>query len=354
MRNFRALEAHEIFMHRCLQLARLGEADTAPNPMVGAVLVHKGVVIGEGYHQQYGGPHAEVNCMNNVSGTNRSLIKESTLYVSLEPCNHFGKTGPCTTLIISHQIPEVVIACKDPFSKVNGSGIRKLEDAGIKVNHPVLETEATELNRRFFTFHNKKRPYIILKWAASADHKIAGENSRRVKISNVITDKLVHQWRSLESGIIVGTNTILQDDPALTNRHWTGKSPVRIFFDHELKIPPTQKIMDKSVPTIIINNKEQRKDGNNLYLKCDHPEDLSGQLLPLLYEQNIQSLIVEGGAKLLQSFIDAGLWDEARIIINTKLIIGKGLKAPLLKNEILHLKETIRHDAIYYYRNRNL
>lgn len=353
MRNFRALEAHEIFMHRCLQLARLGEADVAPNPMVGAVLVHNGVVIGEGYHQQYGGPHAEVNCMNSVSSANRSLIKESTLYVSLEPCNHFGKTAPCTTLIISHQIQEVVIACKDQFSKVNGSGIRKLEEAGIKVTYPVLEAEATELNRRFFTFHRKMRPYIILKWAASADHKIAGENGRTVKISNQITDTLVHQWRSVESGILAGTNTVLKDDPALTNRLWTGKSPVRIFFDRELKIPSTQKVYDKSVPTIIINNKEQKENGNNRYLKCEHPEDLSGQLMPLLYEHNIQSLIVEGGTKLLQSFIDAGLWDEARVIVNTHLIIGKGIFAPLLKNEVLLNKETIRQDEIYYYRNKS-
>ncbi|MEJ0080771.1 MAG: bifunctional diaminohydroxyphosphoribosylaminopyrimidine deaminase/5-amino-6-(5-phosphoribosylamino)uracil reductase RibD [Puia sp.] len=242
--DFTRTPADDIFMERCLKLAELGAGYTSPNPLVGAVLVHKGKIIGEGYHQQYGGPHAEVNCLDSVKEADRSLIPDSSLYVSLEPCVHHGKTPPCTDLILREKIRRVVIGCRDPFSEVNGKGIEKLLAHGVQVNYPVLDEQSKELNRRFITFHQQKRPYVILKWAQSANHKMAGMSGRREMISNQYSSRLVHKWRSEEAGILVGTNTALLDNPELTVRLWDGKNPVRIVVDLGLRLPDSLKLFD--------------------------------------------------------------------------------------------------------------
>ena len=338
-------------MQRCLQLALSGAGNVAPNPMVGAVLVHDHKIIGEGYHEQYGKAHAEVNCINNVPGQFSHLIKESTLYVSLEPCNHVGNTPPCTDLIIKHEIPTVVIACTDPFEKVNGTGIKKLQDAGVHVITGILLKEALELNKRFFTFHKKQRPYIILKWAQSSDMKIANADHSRVMISNELTNRLVHKWRSEETAIMVGTRTALFDDPSLTTRLVNGNDPVRIVIDKELKLPNGLHLFDKTVPTIIINRIRQEEDGNNNYYKTGENEDIIAVTLSILRQRNLISLIVEGGTTLLQSFIDAGCWDEARLITNKKLLLENGIAAPVLKNNIMVKKEQVQDDEIFFYNN---
>ncbi|MEO8768867.1 MAG: bifunctional diaminohydroxyphosphoribosylaminopyrimidine deaminase/5-amino-6-(5-phosphoribosylamino)uracil reductase RibD [Ferruginibacter sp.] len=339
-------------MQRCLQLAKLAAGFVAPNPMVGAVLVYNDIIIGEGYHMKYGEAHAEVNCINSVPDHQKHLIKESVLYVSLEPCNHFGKTPPCSELIIKQQIPKVIIACRDPFEKVNGTGIEKLKAAGIHIITGILEKEAIALNKRFFTFHKKHRPYIILKWAQSNNLKIAGENFRPMKISNEITDRFVHKWRSEEAAIMVGTNTALIDDPSLTTRLWYGHDAVRIVVDSELKLPVELNVLDNKFPTIILNKIKQEETGNNFFYKYASDENVPIATTNVLYQRNINSLIVEGGATLLQSFIAAGLWDEARLITNKEMNIEEGVDAPLLENAILYKKEMILSDEISYY-NRN-
>ncbi|MEP7255392.1 MAG: bifunctional diaminohydroxyphosphoribosylaminopyrimidine deaminase/5-amino-6-(5-phosphoribosylamino)uracil reductase RibD [Ferruginibacter sp.] len=343
------MSSPEQYMQRCLQLAEMGAGHVAPNPMVGAVLVCNDRIIGEGYHQQYGKVHAEVNCISSVNEEDKQYIFKSTLYVSLEPCAHFGKTPPCADLIIENKIPNVVIGCGDSFAAVNGKGIEKLKAAGINVVVGILEKECLELNKRFFTFHNLKRPYIILKWAQSSDGKIAGENSSRVMISNEFSNRLVHKWRSEEAAILVGTNTALMDDPSLTTRLWPGNSPVRLVIDKELKLPTHLKLFEKTVKTIVFNYLKDEDDGLLLYYKLSKKKNILTQIVSILYEQQIQSVIVEGGAKLLQSFIDAGLWDEARVICNEQLIIGNGLAAPVLKDEVLLIKEKVDSDIIHSY-----
>src|SRR5437868_6012424 len=233
-------------MHRCLELAKLAAGNVAPNPMVGAVLVHEEKIISEGYHKQFGEPHAEVNCINNVKEEDKHLIEKSTLYVSLEPCSHFGKTPPCTDLIIKNKIPKVVIGCVDIYKEVHGRGIKKLQDAEVEVVTGILEKECIELNKRFFTFHEKYRPYIILKWAESANGKI-GIDTERVLISNEYSDRLVHKWRSEEAAILIGTNTALKDDPSLTTRLWQGNNPVRLVIDMDLRLPSHLKIFNREI-----------------------------------------------------------------------------------------------------------
>lgn len=317
-------------MKRCLSLAAQGAGHVAPNPMVGAVLVHEGIIIGEGYHQHYGQAHAEVNCINSVADVNRALISKSTLYVSLEPCSHFGKTPPCTNLIIENKIPEVVIGCHDPNEMVNGSGITFLKDAGIHVIEDILEKECIALNKRFFIFHTKHRPYIILKWAESSDGKIAGAHGERISISNELTNRLVHQWRSEEASVLVGTNTAKNDDPFLNTRYWPGKDPVRLVIDRKLQLPSSLHLFDRTISTIVFNTMKDAGVDNLLYIKIADTSDFLRAMLNILYEKNIQSVLVEGGAMLLRSFIDAGLWDEARVITNEMLLIGKGIAAPRL------------------------
>lgn len=391
--------AHQIFMQRCLQLAQLGSGHVAPNPMVGAVLMHDGVIIGEGYHKKYGEAHAEVNCIHSVKEEHRSLIEQSTLYVSLEPCAHFGKTPPCADLIVRMKIPKVVIGCRDPFVQVNGKGIERLQAAGVEVQLGILEKECKELNKRFFTFHIQHRPYVILKWAQTANLKIAAhpdlsggkainpqplfsqdatnisvspqskasaqltpppgepEGAARLFISNEYTNRLVHKWRSEEMAIAVGTNTALSDNPELSTRLWPGRNPVRIVVDMDLRLPESLKLFDASIPTIVFNSKKHTIDDlKNVrfqnavhYYQVTEDVNLVHQMLNGLYRMNIQSVLVEGGAYLLQSFIDEGLWDEARIITNEQLLIGEGLPAPVLKNHQLHYTETILSDTIRFY-----
>lgn len=338
-------------MYRCLQLAQMGAGYVAPNPMVGAVLVYDDSIIGEGFHQQYGQAHAEVNCINSVTDENKQLIAKSTLYVSLEPCVHFGKTPPCADLIIKNNIPKVVIGCRDSYDEVNGKGIEKLKAAGVKIIVGVLPDEAIMLNKRFFTFHQQQRPYIILKWAQSNDKKIAATGNERIFISNEFTNRLVHQWRSEEAAIMVGTNTALKDDPALTTRLVTGNNPVRLVIDMDLKLPASLQLFDGVVKTMVFNAVKQEEGEMISFYQLDKKEKVIPQILEALYKQKIQSVIIEGGAKLLQSFIDEDLWDEARVITNVEMTIGGGIDAPELKNKKLIKEEISGTDKIEYFLN---
>lgn len=341
--------SHEFFMQRCLQLADLGAGYTAPNPLVGAILVHQGRIIGEGYHQQYGEAHAEVNCLNAVQSGDRPLIPFSTLYVSLEPCCHFGKTPPCTDLILREQIPRVVIGCRDPFPMVAGKGIEQLQAGGVQVIFPVLENQSLEKNRRFVTFHQQKRPYIVLKWAESANHKIAHSGGGHFRISNDWSNRLVHKWRTEEAGILVGTNTALLDNPQLSARLWPGKNPVRIVLDQNLRLPQNLKLFDGSVNTVVLNGQKDSQKTNLLFKKMLPGKHVSGSILASLYDLNILSVLLEGGKKLLQSFIDAGDWDEMRIITNEEMSIPAGLSSPEFNDARFISSESFGSDTIRYF-----
>jgi diaminohydroxyphosphoribosylaminopyrimidine deaminase / 5-amino-6-(5-phosphoribosylamino)uracil reductase len=340
----------DIFMERCLKLAELGAGYTSPNPLVGAVLVHEGRIIGEGYHKQYGGPHAEVNCIGSVRDADRSLIPKSSLYVSLEPCVHHGKTPPCTDLILAEKISRVVVGCRDPFSEVNGKGIEKLLAHGVQVDYPVLNKESTELNRRFITFHQQKRPYIILKWAQSANHKMSGIQGKREMISNGYSNRLVHKWRSEEAGILIGTNTALLDNPELTVRLWDGKNPIRLVVDLSLRLPDSLKLFDGSGQTIVLNNSTDLKAGNLLFKKLLPGKSETSSILSAIHSLNILSVIVEGGPKLLQSFLEDDNWDEIRTITNNELMIPDGNPAPDIQNLKFLKSENYGADTISYYR----
>ena len=342
---------HETYMHRCLELAIKGAGHVSPNPMVGAVLVHEGKIIGEGYHQQYGQSHAEVNCINAVKEEDKNKIPGSVLYVSLEPCTHFGKTPPCTDLIIAKKIPEVVVGCRDPFREVNGKGIEKLKAAGIQVVYGILERECQQLNRRFFIFHIQHRPYIILKWAETGDGKIAADGTRRLFISNEQTNRLVHKWRSEEDAILIGTNTALLDDPELTTRNWPGPSPVRLVVDMDLSLPSSLKLFDGQQRTIVFNAIKHEENGRLNFYQVTEDVNLVHQIANALSQLKIQSVIIEGGARLLQSFIDEGMWDEARIIKNEELRINKGLAAPQLPTLKPKQRLKVLDDSIDFYFN---
>ena len=322
---------HERYMRRCLQLATLGSGYVAPNPLVGAVLVNEDRIIGEGYHKKYGEAHAEVNCLASVKDQDKHLIPQSTLYVSLEPCVHHGKTPPCTDLIIKNKIPKVIIGSRDPFKLVDGKGIQKLQNADIEVRVNVLENECRELNKRFFTFYEQHRPFIILKWAQTGNHKIAGNDNNRLYITNEYTNRLVHRWRSEEAAILVGTNTAMLDNPELTNRFWPGPTPRRMVIDMKLQLPLSLKIFDRKSRTIIFNaKKHEEKESDIFYYQVTEDVNLVHQVVNALYNLKIQSVLVEGGARLLQSFIDEEMWDEARIITNEEIRIRDGLPAPEL------------------------
>ncbi len=339
------------FMHRCIHLASLAAGHVAPNPMVGAVLVYEGRIIGEGYHQKYGEAHAEVNCIASVKKEDEPLIELSTMYVSLEPCAHFGKTPPCADLIIKKKIPRVVIGCRDPFPDVNGKGIEKLKAAGVQVELGMLEKECIGLNKRFFTFYIQHRPYIILKWAQTADGKLANDNRSRIFISNEFSNRLVHRWRSEEAAILVGTNTALMDDPALTVRLWKGPNPVRLVVDMDLSLPSSLRLFNEEAATIIFNTIKHEEQDKLLYYQVTHDVSLVHQIVHALYQLRLQSVIVEGGARLLQSFIDEGIWDEARIITNEGLIAGEGIAAPGLPYAEMVKRENILSDSIRYFKN---
>lgn len=328
---------HEKYMQRCIELASLGLGNTAPNPMVGSVIVCDNKIIGEGYHSKIGLPHAEVNAINSVK--DKSLLKKSTLYVSLEPCSHFGKTPPCANLIAELGIPNVIIGTIDSAAHVSGKGIKILRDVGCNVITGVLEAEARELNKRFFTFHEKKRPYIILKWAETKDGFIDKErdnNSQKpVWITNELSKKLVHKWRSEEQAILVGTNTVIADDPELTARDWKGKNPLRVILDRNLKLKNNQKVFNDKAETLIIAdtyNKDQENRGlkSNVGIEfIDYSKYFYTQLLSALHKRNIQSVIVEGGEKVLNSFIKSNNWDEARIFYGSMNFYA-GVKAPVI------------------------
>ena len=338
-------------MRRCLELAQLGAGNVAPNPMVGAILVYNNKIIGEGYHQKFGEAHAEVNCFKSVEDCNRAFIPKSTLYVSLEPCAHFGKTPPCADFIIKNKIPHVVVGCTDSYERVNGAGIKKMIGAGIKVNVGILENECRSLNKRFFTFHNKKRPYIILKWAQSADGFISGQNRLAAKISNTYTDKIVHKWRGEESAILVGANTVASDNPNLTTRHWTGKNPVRIIIDEQLSLDENFNIFDGEAETIVINRIKNLSYNKNIFSQMSLDKTLVDGTLGCLYNRQLNSVIIEGGSKTLQLFIDSGLWDEARVITNMDLLLVAGLKCPLLTHQHLQSSFNIFSDKLDFFQN---
>lgn len=351
--NNNVLIPHEVYMQRCIELAKLGAGNVAPNPMVGAVLVHNGRIIGEGYHRQYGFAHAEVNAISSLKKEDEDLLPQATIYVSLEPCAHWGKTPPCADLIIQKKTPRVVVGCRDPFEKVNGRGIEKLSAAGVEVIVGVLENECTELNKRFFTFHTKKRPYIVLKWAQTADGKMASAGKERLLITNDFTNRKVHRWRSEEAAILVGTNTALQDDPKLDNRLGTGKSPMRLVLDKKLRLPSSLHLFNGGNRTIVFNYTQQSEDENIQYHLLKKEDNIAQAICNACYRLNLQSVMVEGGTQLLHAFMDAGLWDEARIITNESLYIGNGLPAPDLKQQKLITSEQIFTDRIDYFINTN-
>jgi len=335
------MNTHEKYMKRCLELAKNGLGTTSPNPMVGAVIVHDGKIIGEGWHRKAGEPHAEPNAINSVK--NPELLKESTIYVSLEPCSHFGKTPPCTDLILEKEIPNVVIGIMDPFAKVCGNGINKLKQHGRNVTVGVLEKECEEINKRFFTFQKENRPYIILKWAETKDgfiDIIRDENSENKPtwISNKYSQQLVHKWRSEEDAILVGTNTAIKDNPKLNTRSWKGKNPTRVVLDRTLRIPKDYSLFDDSVKTIVITGIDKENSTNTFYEKIDFSSDtFINELMEVLVKHQIQSIIIEGGNKVLKTFIDANLWDEARIFIGQNTF-GKGINSPMISGKIISEK----------------
>ncbi len=320
---------HQQYMHRCLQLALLGAGSVAPNPMVGAVLVHEGRIIGEGYHQRFGGPHAEVLAIRSVKPEDEHLISESTIYVNLEPCSHHGKTPPCADLLIEKRIKRVVIANTDPNPVVAGRGIKKLRDAGIEVITDVLEAKGNFLNRRFFTFHKHKRPYIILKWAQSADGFFTKDNQTQHWITGDLSRRLVHRWRNEEQAILVGYRTVLADDPELTVRLWQPQhQPLRIVLDRDNTLPETSKVFNEAASTLLLSAKN-RPDLPVQQLIGPWKDGLPVQLFPILFERNIQSIIIEGGVATLNVFINQGLWDEARVFTGPEHFV-QGITAPRL------------------------
>lgn len=344
------------YMRRCLDLALLGAGTVSPNPMVGAVIVVDDIIVGEGYTSPYGGPHAEVNAIQHVLKSygeeqGRNLLKRSTVYVSLEPCAHFGKTPPCANMLVDFQVSRVVVGCLDPFAKVNGKGMSILQEAGVAVEVGLLEKECQQLNVRFFTRVNHFRPYVILKWAETQDGYFAEEGNKQTWISNSASKQLVHKWRSEEDAILVGKNTAIIDKPQLNNRMWTGKSPIRVLIDKNLEVPLTNELfINQSTDLIVFNAvRTDWKDGVK-YIDLEQFDLYTIQkILYQLYLMDVQSLIVEGGAKTLNSFIAAGLWDEARVFVGEN-VWGKGIKAPKLNNQPIH-QEKIATDQLLVYQN---
>ena len=326
------MTSSENFIHRCFVLAKSGLGMVAPNPMVGAVLVHEGKIIGEGFHHEYGKAHAEVNAINDAEKKYPDLISSSELYVNLEPCSHFGKTPPCADLIIQKGIRKVFISNQDSNPMVAGIGIEKLRAEGIEVITDVLKEEGRKLNKRFLTFHEQKRPFIILKWAQTADGFIAPVTKERFQISGEQAQELVHKWRSEEQAILVGKETALTDNPQLNVRLWEGKNPIRIVIDSKLLLPESLNLFNHETPTIIFNSIKTEEQNNISFVKLNFKNPILNQLLAHLYSKNIQSIIIEGGTTTLQKFIDENLWDEARIFTSSKKLIY-GVKAPVLSTD---------------------
>ncbi len=351
------MNINEKYIKRCLELAENGLGNTYPNPLVGAVVVHENKIIGEGWHQQAGKPHAEVNAIAQVK--DQSLLKEASIYVNLEPCSHFGKTPPCSDLIIAKGIKKVIIGMLDPFEKVAGRGIKKLLDAGCQVQVGILEEECKLLNKRFLSFHLKKRPYIILKWAESQDHFLSPylypnlpKNPAPVWITGKQSKQLVHKWRSEEQAILVGAHTVLADQPSLTTRLWSGKNPTRIILDPDLKLNASAHVFNSEAKNIWIHKKELTLEKSENYEAeaIDFNQDVLSSLMQILYKHELQSLIVEGGAFTLQQFIEANLWDEARVFTG-KVKFNEGTKAPALPQNKLIEEKLINQDQLKIYRN---
>lgn len=349
------MNKHEKYIKRCIELARNGFGTTYPNPMVGSVIVYEDTIIGEGWHKKAGEPHAEVNAVRSVK--DKSLLKKATIYVSLEPCSHFGKTPPCCDLIIANEIPNVVVGTVDPNEKVAGRGIKKLIEAGANVVVGILEDECNELNKRFFTFHQKKRPYIILKWAESLDGFLAPEKEidqerKPVWITNQYSRQLVHKWRSEEQAILAGTQTVIDDNPKLNVRDWSGNNPVRVILDQNNRISKDSFVFDESVKTIVFTKSENMiSTENTIFEKIDFDKNIIENILAVLYQHQIQSIIIEGGRQTLESFINENIWDEARIFVG-KNTFKKGAKAPELQKQNA-IKTYIQNDELIYVRNHD-
>ncbi|MBK9224055.1 MAG: bifunctional diaminohydroxyphosphoribosylaminopyrimidine deaminase/5-amino-6-(5-phosphoribosylamino)uracil reductase RibD [Flavobacterium sp.] len=333
------MKIHQKYIERCIELAKNGLVKAMPNPSVGALIVYKNQIIGEGFTSAYGGAHAEVNAIRSVK--DKSLLEKSTLYVSLEPCSHHGKTPPCCDLILDYKIPNVIIGTVDSNEKVAGNGIKKLIEAGVNVTVGILEKECRASNIRFFTFHEKKRPFIILKWAESQDGFIAPKTKKEQKpvwITNEFSRQLVHKWRSEEQAILVGTQTVIDDNPKLNVRDWTGKNPTRIVLDQNNRIPKESHIFDNQAKTIVLSSSE-----------IDFSENIANQIANFLFKNNIQSVIIEGGRQTLQTFIDENLWDEARVF-RGELFLEKGIKAPVLQSKWTE-RQFILEDELLIFKN---
>ncbi|AEW85786.1 riboflavin biosynthesis protein RibD [Flavobacterium columnare NBRC 100251 = ATCC 23463] len=331
------MKIHQKYISRCIELAKNGLGTTYPNPLVGSVIVHNDLIIGEGWHKKSGEAHAEVNAINSVQ--NKEVLSESTIYVSLEPCSHFGKTPPCADLIIQHKIPKVVIGTMDPFAKVSGAGIKKLKDAGCEVIVGVLERECQELNKRFFTFHQKKRPYIILKWAETADGFIAPlhkDIQKPVWISNPYSRQLTHKWRTEEQAILIGTQTALDDNPQLNARDWQGTNPIRIVLDKKNKISKENLIFDKSAPTFILDEIILNSSKNSV-----------SSIIEWLHQHQIQSIIIEGGSRTLQHFINHNYWDEARVFKSKNTLLN-GIKAPFISSKKIKNSKLLNDELLIF------
>lgn len=334
----------ELYIKRCIELAQKALGKTYPNPLVGSVIVHNGEIIGEGYHHKAGEPHAEINAINSV--VNKDLIPESTIYVSLEPCAHYGKTPPCALKIKELGFKKVVIGAMDSHDKVNGKGKKIIQDAGIEVISGILEKECIELNKRFFTYHEKKRPYIILKWAESADGFL-DKDFKPTSISNSLANQFVHQLRADEHAILIGTQTALNDNPSLTVRNIEGINPVRILIDFDLKVPASSKIYNSEAKTLIFNSIKEQNENHIHWIKIEKENFLS-ELMNALYKEQIQSVIIEGGRFTLQQFIDAGLWDEAIAIKSDNVKLENGTKAPELNSKPINT-QTLRDNTLSFY-----
>lgn len=338
------------YMKRAIEIAQLGRYTVAPNPRVGCVIVCQNNIIGEGFHKHYGEAHAEVNAINSVK--DMSMLKESTLYVTLEPCSHHGKTPPCSDLIIKHKIPKVVIANADPFAEVNGNGIRRLESHGVDVSLGILKKEGEELNKRFLSFYKKNRPYIVLKFAKSQDGFLA-RNKENKHLGNWISGKrakeLVHLWRSEEQAILIGKNTALEDNPLLTCREVDGSNPIRIVIDAQLELPQTLNIFNTDAKTIILNKKINKTSGKIRWVKMEMDESLIKELMAFCYENKILSVLVEGGANILSQFLKTNYWDEARIFKGQR-VFNNGVKAPHIKNTPI-VKRMVEEDELFIFKN---
>ncbi|MEY4432315.1 MAG: hypothetical protein RLZZ44_445 [Bacteroidota bacterium] len=338
-------------MARCIEIAKNGFGTTYPNPMVGSLIVHNDQIIGEGWHRKAGEPHAEVNAIHSVKDP--SLLDTATIYVSLEPCSHFGKTPPCCDLIIKSRIPNVIVGTVDSNSKVAGNGIKRLKEAGVNVIVGILEKKCYDLNRRFFTFHEKKRPYIFLKWAQTHDGFIAPLEKKEQKpvwITNTISRQLVHKWRTEEQAILIGTQTVIDDNPQLNARDWEGNNPIRIVIDQHNRIPKTARVFDNKTKTIVFSNQKSIQSSETINIEViDFQQNIAPQIIKKLYEHQIQSVIIEGGAQTLQTFIDTNLWDEALIFLGNNAF-DNGIKAPVL-NTVLAKKEKIGTDELLTIRN---